>query len=328
MKRSQLDLHRFEKVLGLLDSASEGEALAALGRAKHLLAGAGISFNELKVGISSFQGDDQGVDMETAHVQKLENELESLRWSLARHELQIATLRQSVEEKSSQIQIEQTKRYAHEGELTGLRKAHAVQMEEALNRKEEADKLAKQLEVYKAVEKITGIGPNTSILHKTSKIVKATTGIKSRKQNSKAKICGAATNMESEVHDASGPPSKYLASTEVSSMDISSKKSSSKGMSSKLVASKKNPSLVGSAASKKNNATVRQGALNLVGGEDKSFGKEFRWARIEEKHQMIVEGADIRADIGNDTHGSVASHGQTSHGQASQGQTIGIQAEA
>ncbi len=328
MKRSQLDLHRFEKVLGLLDSASEGEALAALGRAKHLLSGAGISFNELKVGISSFQGDDQDVDMETAHVQKLENELESLRWSLARHELQIAALRQSAEEKSTQFQIEQAKRHAYEGELVGLRKAHAVQMEEALNRREEAERLAKQLEVYKAVEKVTGVGPNTSIRHKASKIAKATTGVKSRKQNSKTKLDGNVTNMESDVRDGSAPSSKHLASTEVSSKGGSSKRAPSKGMSSKLVASKQNPSLVVNAASKNEDEIVRQGALNLIGGEDKSLGKEYRWARIEDKHQVVVEGADIRADIGNDAHGSVVSHGQASHGQASQGQTLNIQAEA
>lgn len=323
MKRSQLDLHRFEKVLGLLDSASEGEALAALGRAKHLLAGAGISFNELKVGISSFQGDDQDVDMETAHVQKLENELESLRWSLARHELQIAILRQSTEEKSTQIQVEQAKRHAYEGELAGLRKAHAVQMEEALNRREEAERLAKQLEVYKAVEKVTGVGPNTSIRHKASKIAKATTGVKSKKQNLKAKLGGDTTNMGNDVCGTNFSPSK-----DTSSMEISSKRASSKGMSSKLVASKQNPSLVGNAASKKEDAAVRQGALNLIGGEDKSLGKEYRWARIEKKHQMVVEGADIRAEIGNDAHGSVVSHGQASQGQASQGPAIDIQAEA
>ncbi|WP_419905325.1 hypothetical protein [Kiloniella sp.] len=270
MTRSQLDLHRFEKVLALLDSAVEGEALAALGRAKHLLAGAGIGFNELKVGISSSQ-DDQDFDweetVETAQVQKLEQELESLRWSLARQELQIATLRQSVEEKSSQIQMEQAKRHAYEGELVGLRKAHAVQMEEALNRKEEADKLSKQLEVYKAVEKVTGVGPNTSIRQKVSGIVKATSGVNSKAESRKSR------------------PKE----------DVELKKSSPKA-----AVSQTKPSLTLNSASKSEAVAIRQGALNLVGGEDRSLGKEFRWARVEEKHQMVVDAVGARGGVGND----------------------------
>ncbi len=288
MKRSQLDLHRFEKVLALLDSAVEGEALAALGRAKHLLAGAGISFNELKVGISGSSGNsgggDESADMggavETAHVQKLEHEIETLRWSLARHELQIATLRQSVEEKSVLIQVEQAKRHAQEGELQGLRKAHAVQMEAALNSREEAEKLWKQLEVYRAVEKVTGSGLNTSIRQNSSKTTAISSGVKSLKS--------------SRPEASSRKP--------VASMN-------------------RTPPVCGSESIKATNkaqSKIQQGALDLTGGVDNSVGKEYRWARLEEKHQIVGEGADARQGGANDALGDFQPHGKI----------VGLQVEA
>ncbi|WP_157230919.1 hypothetical protein [Kiloniella laminariae] len=141
MKRTQLDMRRFEKVVALLDSDVEGEASAAFGRARHLLTSAGVSFQELMVGTS---GAETGV-LASAQEQAQEHQLESLRWSLARQELQIATLRHAVEEKSAVIQQEQEKRFLLERELSGVRKALAVQMEEALNRREEAERLFRDL---------------------------------------------------------------------------------------------------------------------------------------------------------------------------------------
>ena len=253
MKRSQLDLHRFEKVLALLDSAVEGEALAALGRAKHMLAGADISFRELKVGISSSQGAAQEPvqEVDTTRVQRLEQELESLRWSLARHELQVAALRQSVEEKSAIIQNEQARRHAQEGELTGLRKAHAVQMEEALNRKEEVEKLTKQLAQYQAFEKETGVGPKASLRQR----MKETAGTSQRSPQ------------------------------QVRSARIDRRKGGTRSDDVTRVRS-----------SRRVTGTVEQTAFQFVGGKDRSIGKEYRWAKLEDRHQVMA----VVSDVGND----------------------------
>ncbi|WP_417431746.1 hypothetical protein [Kiloniella sp.] len=252
MERSQLDLHRFEKVLALLDSAVEGEVLAALGRAKHMLAGADISFRELKVGISSSQGSAQepvqGGD--PTQVQRLEQELESLRWSLARHELQVAALRQSVEEKSVTIQSEQAKRHAQEGELMGLRQAHAVQMEEALNRKEEVEKLTKQLAQYQAFEKETGVGPRVSLRQR----MKATA-------------------------DAPQHPEQVR----------SSRADRRKG-------GTRSDDAVRLRSSKVASDAVEQAAFQFIGGKDRSVGKEYRWARLEDRHQVMA----VVTEVGND----------------------------
>ncbi len=262
MKRSQLDLHRFEKVLALLDSAVEGEAIAALGRAKHMLAGADISFRELKVGISGSQGSAQEPvqAVDKAQVQRLEQELESLRWSLARHELQVAALRQSVEEKSAIIQSEQAKRHAQEGELAGLRQAHAVQMEEALNRKEEVRKLTRQLVQYQAFEKETGIGPKAALRQRMTRDANvradqpAKTGLKT---SPKTSPIGAARR-KSNIHNAEQEMAGDVLDERLD--------------------------------------RAEQAAFNLVGGEDRSIGKEYRWARLEDRHQVMA----AVAEVGND----------------------------
>ncbi|MFD2206001.1 hypothetical protein [Kiloniella antarctica] len=304
MTRSQLDLHRFEKVLALLDSAVEGEALAALGRAKHLLAGAGISFGELKVGISSFQGGAQnmnkGETVETAQIQKLEAELESLRWSLARHELQIASLRQSVEEKAVLIKNEQTRRHSYEGELAGLRKAHAVQMEEALNRKEEVQKLERQLEAYKALKKV--------IFEKKAAAEKA------QRARAKSKSATNHAGIEKSGIEKSGGET-HASTTECAPVvgrapvaESTPAVEKTKKVSARPVASKKSPSLVVKSGTKTEEIMLQQGALNLIGGEDKSVGQEYRWARVEDKYQMVVED-DARVDIGNDVGKNVPAQG-------------------
>ncbi|WP_085909242.1 hypothetical protein [Kiloniella majae] len=258
MKRSQLDLHRFEKVLALLDSAVEGEAIAALGRAKHMLAGADISFRELKVGISSSQGlAQEPVQMvDTTQVQRLEQELESLRWSLARHELQVAALRQSVEEKSAMIQSEQAKRHAQEGELIGLRKAHAVQMEEALNRKEEVEKLRRQLVQYQAFEKETGVGPKAALRQR----MKKNAGVKS----DQAEIA-VQKNVQKKTVPIANPVGAVRRKTNTD--DITKE-------------------IVDIVNEHPDRPT--QAAFNLVGGEDRSIGKEYRWARLEDRHQVVA----------------------------------------
>jgi hypothetical protein len=269
VKRSQLDLHRFEKVLALLDSAVEGEAIAALGRAKHMLAGADISFRELKVGISGSQGSAQEPvqAVDKAQVQRLEQELESLRWSLARHELQVAALRQSVEEKSAIIQSEQAKRHAQEGELAGLRQAHAVQMEEALNRKEEVRKLTRQLVQYQAFEKETGIGPKAALRQRMTRDANvradqsAKTGPKtSRKTPPKTSPIGAARR-KANIHNAEQEVAGDVLDVLDERLD-----------------------------------RAEQAAFNLVGGEDRSIGKEYRWARLEDRHQVMA----AVAEVGND----------------------------
>ncbi|WP_085905483.1 hypothetical protein [Kiloniella majae] len=258
MKRSQLDLHRFEKVLALLDSAVEGEAIAALGRAKHMLAGADISFRELKVGISSSQGlaQEPVQVVDTTQVQRLEQELESLRWSLARHELQVAALRQSVEEKSAMIQSEQAKRHAQEGELIGLRKAHAVQMEEALNRKEEVEKLRRQLGQYQAFEKETGVGPKAALRQRMKKNAGVTSG-----QAEKA----VQKNVQKKTVPISNPVGAVRRKTNTD--DIT----------------KEIVDIVNEHPDR-----PEQVAFNLVGGEDRSIGKEYRWARLEDRHQVMA----------------------------------------
>ncbi|WP_120497221.1 hypothetical protein [Kiloniella sp. EL199] len=249
MKRLQLDLHRLEKVLALLDSAVEGEALAALGRAKHMLAGADISFRELKVGISSSQGSVQEPAQEvgTTQVQRLEQELESLRWSLARHELQIAALRQSVEEKSAIIQSEQAKRHAQEGELVGLRKAHAVQMEEALNQREEVEKLTRQLVQYQAFEKETGVGPKAVLRQRMNKAA----GVKPSQKVTEKLTPVSAGRRKKDAQDIEAE-------------------------------------MVGVSSENERLDKLEQAAFNLVGGEDRSIGKEYRWARLEDRHQVMA----------------------------------------
>ncbi|KLN61577.1 hypothetical protein WH96_04270 [Kiloniella spongiae] len=258
MKRSQLDLHRFEKVLALLDSAVEGEAIAALGRAKHMLAGADVSFRELKVGISSSQGSTQEPvqAVDTAQVQRLEQELESLRWSLARHELQVAALRQSVEEKSAVIQIEQAKRHAQEGELVGLRKAHAVQMEEALNRKEDVERLTRELALYQSFEKETGVGPKVALRQR----MKNNVGVKSDQSRKVAQKTGQEISPVGARRRRGGVDVVASVTSEITKMSSENDRPD----------------------------RLEQAAFNLVGGEDRSVGKEYRWARLEDRHQVMA----------------------------------------
>ncbi|MCZ4279637.1 hypothetical protein O4H49_02530 [Kiloniella laminariae] len=259
MKRTQLDMRRFEKVVALLDSAVEGEASAAFGRARHLLASAGVSFQELMVGTSVAEGG----KFASAQEQAQEHQLESLRWSLARQELQIATLRQAVEEKSAVIKKEQEKRFLLERELSGVRKALAVQMEEALNRREEAEKLfrdlsrsrSEALELLREMEQLKSAGndkknQDTGTLKKDVRfdeqvMVPAPGAVRN----------GTAGVMPSASSGPNQPVGKKLSS--------SSSSSGAKG----------------------------QGALDLVGGRDNEGGQQYRWAPVEQRHYTVTATA-------------------------------------
>ena len=258
VKRTQLDMRRFEKVVALLDSAVEGEASAAFGRARHLLASAGVSFQELMVGTSVAEGGKFASAQERAQ----EHQLESLRWSLARQELQIATLRQAVEEKSAVIQKEQEKRFLLERELSGVRKALAVQMEEALNRREEAEKLfrdlsrsrSEALELLREMEQLKSAG-NDKKNQDTGALKKDVCF----DEQVMVPAPGAVRNGTAGVRPSasSGPNQPVGKNLSSSSSSLSS---GSKG----------------------------QGALDLVGGRDNEGGQQYRWAPVEQRHYTVT----------------------------------------